>query len=254
MNTFSAYLVPTCYALLFHALVAAALIVQWEEQPPLRISDIEHYYIEASMVAENPHRVRERREQAEAAAALQAQRDREAALAKEQETARINAERLKAERLEAERLAEQQRLQAEAARRLQEERRQAEEPSREERELMAAELALAVMGEQAERQAITDDEKAMAYAARIREEIVQNWSRPPSARNGMQALLRVSLVPTGEVVEVSVIEGSGNAAFDRSAVVAVEKVERFVVPDDPRQFERNFREFEVLFRPEDLRL
>ena len=115
-------------------------------------------------------------------------------------------------------------------------------------------LALEIIEEQAYRRAVTDDEKAMAYAGQIRREIGQNWSRPPSARNGMQALLKVFLVPTGEVVNVTIEESSGNDAFDRSAVSAVSKSARFQVPEDSRQFERNFREFTVLFRPEDLRL
>ena len=70
----------------------------------------------------------------------------------------------------------------------------------------------------------------------------------------MQALLRVYLVPTGEIVNVVVEETSGNEAFDRSALLAVRKTKRFQVPAKSRQFERNFREFTVLFRPEDLRL
>jgi TonB family protein len=64
----------------------------------------------------------------------------------------------------------------------------------------------------------------------------------------------VFLAPTGEVVDVTVTDSSGSEAFDRSAIVAVRKAERFLVPEDRRQFERNFREFTVLFRPEDLRL
>ena len=104
------------------------------------------------------------------------------------------------------------------------------------------------------RRAVTDDERAQAYVSQIRREIVQNWSRPPSARNGMEVILRVFLVPTGEVVNVMVEESSGNEAFDRSATLAVNKAERFLVPAESRQFERNFREFTVLFRPEDLRL
>ena len=104
------------------------------------------------------------------------------------------------------------------------------------------------------RKAITDDEKTMAYVAQIQREIVQNWSRPPSARNGMEALLRVLLIPTGEVVDVKVEDSSGNDAFDRSVVLAVTKARRFVVPTDSRRFERDFREFTVLFRPDDLRL
>ena len=63
-----------------------------------------------------------------------------------------------------------------------------------------------------------------------------------------------SLSPTGEVIDVVLETSSGNDSFDRSAVLAVQKAERFQVPAEPRQFERNFREFTVLFRPEDLRL
>ena len=110
------------------------------------------------------------------------------------------------------------------------------------------------MEEQDYRRAVTDDEKSLAYVAQIQRDIIQNWSRPPSARNGMEALLRVFLVPTGEVVNVVVEESSGNDAFDRSAILAVRKIGRFQVPGQSRQFERNFREFTVLFRPEDLRL
>ena len=118
----------------------------------------------------------------------------------------------------------------------------------------ADEMAMALKREANARKAVTDDEKAMAYVGQIQREIVQNWSRPPSARNGMEALLRVRLIPTGEVVDVKVEDSSGNDAFDRSAVLAVTKARRFVVPTDSQRFERDFREFTVLFRPDDLRL
>ena len=67
-------------------------------------------------------------------------------------------------------------------------------------------------------------------------------------------MVRVRLVPTGEVVGGEVEESSGNGAVVRSGVQGVQKSGRFLVPADSRQFERNFRSFTVLFRPEDLRL
>ena len=122
--------------------------------------------------------------------------------------------------------------------------------------LIKLEKPLMILGfkEENVRMAVTDNEKIQAYISQIQRDIVQKWSRPPSARNGMQAQLRVFLVPTGEVIEVILEKRSGNAAFDRSAVLAVTKAERFLVPSDSRQFEKNFREFTILFRPEDLRL
>jgi len=93
---------------------------------------------------------------------------------------------------------------------------------------------------------------AQSYRAGIYQAVVANWSRPPSARNRMEAKLLVELVPTGDVVGVTVVESSGNAAFDRSAEAAVRKARRFEVPDDPEVFEEYFRRFTLLFRPEDL--
>lgn len=103
-------------------------------------------------------------------------------------------------------------------------------------------------------QSETADSEAVAQSFRlgIYQSVVGNWSRPPSARNGMQATLRVELVPTGDVVAVSLVESSGNGAFDRSAEAAVRKARRFEVPKDPDLFEQHFRRFTLLFRPEDL--
>ncbi len=101
--------------------------------------------------------------------------------------------------------------------------------------------------------AATDAEAvAQSYRFGIYQRIVANWSRPPSARNGMQARLRVDLVPTGEVVAVTLLESSGSAVFDQSAEAAVRKARRFEVPADNAVFERYFRRFTLLFKPEDL--
>ena len=68
---------------------------------------------------------------------------------------------------------------------------------------------------------------AASYAALIQQTVINYWSRPPSARNGMEAELSIQLIPTGEVVSVNVIRSSGNSAFDRSAINAVKKAGSF---------------------------
>ena len=93
---------------------------------------------------------------------------------------------------------------------------------------------------------------AQSYRYGIYQRVVANWSRPPSARNGMQAKLMVELVPIGDVVSVTLVESSGNSAFDRSAEAAVRKARRFEVPKESDVFERYFRRFTLLFKPEDL--
>ncbi len=97
-----------------------------------------------------------------------------------------------------------------------------------------------------------EGEAAKSFFQAIYDQVVANWSRPPSARNGMKALLRVELVPTGDLVNVTIVESSDNPAFDRSAEQAVRKAGKFEVPKESALFESKFRRFNLLFQPEDL--
>lgn len=96
------------------------------------------------------------------------------------------------------------------------------------------------------------DEAAQSFRAGIYEQVRKNWSRPPSARNGMQARLLVELIPTGEVISVTLVESSGSSAFDRSAEQAIRQARRFAVPAENSTFEKYFRRFYFLFQPGDL--
>lgn len=136
----------------------------------------------------------------------------------------------------------------EEARRAEQERKRQERL----RELSAESTQLALEEELADLRDAEADVETKTYAAAIREAIKREWSRPPSARLGMQARLRVDLVPSGDLLAVTLLESSGNPAFDRSAEQAVRKVERFDVPKESRLFEKSFRRFTLLFKPEDL--
>ncbi len=119
-------------------------------------------------------------------------------------------------------------------------------------ELAQNSFAQALAEEASELAADQDLSAAQSFRFGIYQRVVANWSRPPSARNGMQARLLVELIPTGAVVGVTVVESSGNSAFDRSAEAAVRKARAFDVPREPDLFERHFRRFSLLFIPEDL--
>jgi colicin import membrane protein len=97
-----------------------------------------------------------------------------------------------------------------------------------------------------------NEQEVQSYQASIYDLVRKNWSRPPSARNGMQARFVVELIPTGEVLSVALVDSSGNGSFDRSAEQAIRRARRFDVPKDNELFEANFRRFYFLFRPEDL--
>lgn len=250
MDSVSSYTVAFLFAVLVHGVVIGLMSINWN-QTTMKISDIRPYYIDATVVTKNPYTPKQDRESTVREKKLRQRRLDEAKFRKQQAKWQEDQKRTKAAPV-VETVVETRVTTVEP-----EAKPVIEEPVINEesaRSSFEEELSLAVIDEQNLRKAVTDDEKAMAYVAQIQREIIQNWSRPPSARNGMEALLRVRLVPTGEVIDVKLEASSGNDSFDRSAMLAVRKSQRFVVPSDAMRFERDFREFTVLFRPDDLRL
>ncbi len=250
IHDLASYGIALLFALLVHGVVIGLMAVNWEDST-FAHTEIKPYYIEATVVAENPY-----------TAAAEKKRNREQQRVQD----RLNNRRALEQKLQQEQ-ADWEKQRAERKREPVPAPLPVVEPEPVEPEVVDNErdeaqvrtafeeaIALALAQEENARKAVTDDEKAMAYVAQMQREIVQNWSRPPSARNGMLCLLRVRLIPTGEVIDVKVEESSGNDAFDRSAILAVKKAGRFIVPSDTRLFERDFREFTVRFRPDDLRL
>jgi TonB family protein len=118
-----------------------------------------------------------------------------------------------------------------------------------------ARAELSSMAAQEAQATATADEMAASFVSLIQQTVINYWSRPPSARNGMETELAIQLIPTGEVVSVTVVRSSGNSAFDRSAINAVQKAGAF--PELQKlpnaEFEKSFRRLRLLFKPEDLR-
>jgi len=88
----------------------------------------------------------------------------------------------------------------------------------------------------------------------IADRIEQNWNRPPNARPGMVVILRIQLSSNGQVTDVSVVQSSGDRAFDLAAEAAVRKVETFkdiIEKMKPEEF-KAFRDFDLKFDPQDL--
>lgn len=128
------------------------------------------------------------------------------------------------------------------------------EPAEEPRSVLD-DIAMAIAQEDRALEAVSDAQRTASYTALIARAVQDNWSRPPSARNGMEAELLIQLIPSGKVVNVSLVRSSGSPAFDSSAVSAVERAAAF--PElrnmEPGLFEKNFRRLRLKFKPEDLR-
>ena len=177
------------------------------------------------------------------------ERQRRLDASKAKAKAKANADALKKkkadlDRKERERLAlEQDKL----------ERERLEELQRQE---LAAEFAQTLAEEQSLISAQEDEVAANSYRQLISQRLSENWSRPPSARRGMETLIRLQLVPTGRVVGVTILTSSGDSAFDRSVEQAAFKAAPFVELQQmaPSLFEKKFRQVDVSFSPLDLRL
>lgn len=199
-------------------------------------------------------RERERQAAAEAEARLRAEQAEARRKAEEAEASRKAAEeqtRRKAEadeaaRREAEARDEARRkAEAEEAARL---RAEAEAQARREAEARAErEAALqARLAAEEEANALARSGVIDEYRALLVQTIERNWSRPPSARAGLQCTLYVTQAPGGTVVDVRVGPCNGDALVRESIVTAVHKSSPLPQPRDPRAFERRL---EIVFKP-----
>ena len=188
----------------------------------------------------------QRQQEEEAARQIELERQREESERERQ--ALIEREELERQRLlELEREREQQELQEQRRRELAETERRRQEEAELRLQQEAAEAAAA----QAAR---TEFELVQSATAIIQMAVQQVWNRPPSARNGMRAILQISMLPTGELLDVRITESSGDPPFDRSAENAVYGAAPFTeLQSLPiNVFNANFRTLSLIFQPEDL--
>jgi colicin import membrane protein len=223
--------------------------------------------------AEEARRLQQQKEQ-ERQQQAEAERKREQQRLKEQQAAKEKADAEAKAR--ARQKAEEERRKEEAARKAEEEKRRAEEKrleaerKRKERERQLKESQLEALADQAvqqqeaeeqrrkeaaaakarQAQMLTESEK---YRALIRDKLMSVWYPPASATSKMSTMLEITLLPTGELASAKIRSGSGNTAFDNSALSAARSLGRYPVPNDQQVFEQYFRRFPIEFNPENVR-
>ncbi len=207
------------------------------------------------------------RKQAEADARKRA--EQQAEQKRQQEQARQKAEeqkrqaelaaRKKAEAEAAERKAQEQaKREAEEAKRKAEATARAEAERRKQQQQAEADLQRKLAAERAEAQARAEQASQAVIGdiqSYIQAVLQDSWRIPSTARNGMEAVVAIHFLPSGEVDQAYIHTSSGNAQFDSSAVQAVLRAHSFprVADVDPLLFERRLRKLLVKFRPEGLR-
>ncbi len=255
-----AYTIPVLVSVFLHAMMLVILLSAWDARPEPREVQ-KPRVVKAKVVEFTPKSQRQAEQEAAQQKVIdmrqrQQERERQEAERRRQQEAEARAQQQKREQEQKQReQAERERREAEAQARREREAEQQRQQAERERQERQERLERALAEEEEFFQAQQSEQVAQSYVDVMAERIENQWSRPPSARTGMRCVLEIQLVPTGQVVNVTVVESSGNAAFDRSAEQAVKRVDRFEeVQDMPSQvFERHFRQLRLVFNPEDLR-
>ena len=89
------------------------------------------------------------------------------------------------------------------------------------------------------------------FTLAINRKIKSQWRRPPQVSGQLSTLMRITLIPGGDVTSVIVTKSSGNEAFDASVKDAVLRASPLPVPADAAVFRDNFRIFSLNYTTEE---
>ncbi len=250
---YKSLILPLIATVLLHGTIIAILFFDWSGDSQFVIKKPPPKFIRAELVTLDKAKAPPKKVKKQPKVDTSAKREQEKKRKQEQQK---KAQQKKEQEKKAQQKKEQERKKQQQLEQQQEQERLRKLEAERLQKQAEQEFADAIAEENALQESASDAELTASYVALITEQIQKNWSRPPSARNDMEAELVIQIVPTGDVVSVTVARSSGNQAFDRSAENAVLKAGRF--PElqnlNSRVFERNFRRLRLKFRPEDLRL
>jgi len=89
------------------------------------------------------------------------------------------------------------------------------------------------------------------YESMVKDKVKGCWLRPMGLPSGLKCKLEINAMPDGDVVNVKVIQSSGNEAFDQSAIAAVRKAVPLPFPKGEPDVMDLFRHFTFEFIPDD---
>lgn len=276
----SSYKLPVVFAIAVHVLAALLLLSQWPSFDKKQLPPVPNF-ISASVIREQNQVIKKkdkkqipkkkskksdelkRKKEAEKKKRLEKKkaeqkRKREVEKAKKlAQKKRLAAKKLaqkkkkeqaikkakeKAERQKREKAQWEQELLEQMA--LEEAQREQEEQKREEQRAKEAQEKEAI--EAKRRAGIKAD-----FSSQIKQLITGMWNYPHGVDPKLEVEVRVSVLPTGEVVNVQILKSSNKVALDKSVEKAIYAASPLPVPKDTLVFENEFRSFIMKFRPED---
>lgn len=100
---------------------------------------------------------------------------------------------------------------------------------------------------------IHEFDMSVAFDQAIKARAAEGWIRPHAVPNSIKVELRISMLPDGTITSVNVYKTSGDVAYDKSAVAAVQNIGRVTEAQEmkPDQMAR-YEVFNMSFAPDDL--
>lgn len=261
------------FAILVHVVFVAVLVLTLHGKTPAPAVNPDAKIIKAKVIDESKiKKQRQRKEAQKRKKETERRKQQEAQRKKQQE--KIKQEKRKAEqqkelalkkKKEAEqkkKLALKKKQEAERKQKLAEEQKRKAE-ALEKREQQEREQRIADMKKQMELELAREEEERKKaaqkaaqqtevdrYRALIKQAISNKWRVPFSARKGQECVLRLKLIPSGDVISVEVVKSSGDPEYDLSVEKAVYSAMPLPLPPAESGLFHEFREINVPFRLE----
>lgn len=77
------------------------------------------------------------------------------------------------------------------------------------------------------------------WEAAIRQAVERNWNRPGTTPANLNCMVRVTLLPNGQVTQAKMVSCNGSEVVTQSILTAVNKASPLPLPSDPSVFQRN---------------
>ena len=249
------------YAVLMHLMLLALLVFSLDWTPKISRPPGVKVPIEAELVDQRQLQAIEEKKLAEQRRLEEAEQQRKAEAAakakaeaeqkrKAEAAAKAKAEAEQKRKSEAEAkakaVAEQKRKsEAEAKAKAEAEKKRKAEAEAKAKAEAEAEMRRQIAAEQEEARARSALSEYIPY---IQDKVQRNWLRPAGSAAGLSCLIKVRLIPGGDVVSATVVRSSGDPLFDRSVETAVLKASPLPLPTDATLF-NHFREINFNFDP-----
>jgi len=188
---------------------------------------------------------KKRKAEAEAKAKAEAEKKRKA---EAEAKAKVEAEKKRKAEAEAKAKAEaekKRKAEAEAKAKAEAEKKRKAEAEAKAKAEAEAEMRRQIAAEQEEARARSALSEYIPY---IQDKVQRNWLKPAGSAAGLSCLIKVRLIPGGDVVSATVVRSSGDPLFDRSVETAVLKASPLPLPTDATLF-NHFREINFNFDP-----